>query len=337
MTSTKSGIDVSTWQGDIDFAKIDKSKVEFVLCRASFGWEKNQKDNRFDRNIKGFQGLNIPCGAYHYAYATNVEEALKEADYFLSCIKGYKLELPVYYDMEENSIAALGRETCTAIAKVFCEKLKSEGYLVGIYTNPNWLKNYLDYEQLKDYELWLASWGASKPSYSCGIWQHNVGKNGFIAGINGEVDLNYMYTDYPALIKKVGYNGFTSTHTGETTPKPATPSASSLKAGDRVTVTKPVIYGTNDPFTVYDNAKYTIMELKNDRAVIGIDNQVTAAVNIKHLKKYGERTIKYTVQNGDTLSAIAARYNTTVVQIVLDNKIQNPDLIYGGQILTIKV
>ena len=332
------GIDVSTWQGNIDFAKLDKSKVEFALCRASFGWEQNQEDNRFDRNIKGFQSLGIPCGAYHYSYATNVEEALKEAEYFLSCIKGYKFELPVYYDMEENSIAALGKANCTEIAKAFCEKIKSEGYLVGIYTNPNWLKNHLDYEQLKDYELWLASWGASKPSYSCGIWQYGVGSAGTIVGINGEIDLNYMYTNYPAIIKKAGYNGFTSTNNTETVSNPIN---SDLKVGDRVTVIKAVNYDTNEPFVVYDNAKYTLIELVRDRAVIGIGRDVTAAVNVKYLKKYTEATSTagvtyHIVKQGDTLSYIAYKYNTTVDALVKLNDIVNRDLIYVGQKIRVR-
>ena len=104
------GIDVSSWQRGMNYKKPVAAGVQFAICRASFGWMQGQKDNAFEEHIKGFQSLKIPCGAYHYSYATTVDEAEKEANYFLSCIKGHKLELPVYYDMEDACQAKLSRE-----------------------------------------------------------------------------------------------------------------------------------------------------------------------------------------------------------------------------------
>ena len=105
----KKGIDVSYAQGNIDFSKINKNQVQFVIIRSSFGWEADQKDNQFERNYSGFKKLGIPVGAYHYSYAKTKEQAVKEAKYCLECIKGKSFDLPVFIDMEEQSCAAAGK------------------------------------------------------------------------------------------------------------------------------------------------------------------------------------------------------------------------------------
>ena len=86
----KKGIDVSYCQGNIDFSKIDKNQVQFVIIRSSYGWEANQKDSKFEQNYEGFKKLGIPVGAYHYSYAKTKEQAVMEAKYCLECIKGKK-------------------------------------------------------------------------------------------------------------------------------------------------------------------------------------------------------------------------------------------------------
>lgn len=326
--SEKRGIDVSYAQGNIDFHRIDKNEVSFAIIRSSYGWEKGQKDSKFDRNIKGFQALGIPCGAYHYSYAKSKNDAVKEAEYCISCIKGHKLELPVFYDLEDNSIAGLGRRICTDIAKAFCDRMKKEGYKAGLYSNPNWLENYLYKDELLGkYTLWLAQWGSSKPAYKCSIWQYRIGKSGSIKGIDGEVDLDYMYTDGKPNDEKDDNNN------------------KNIKVGDIVRVLDPINYDTGEKFTVYDNAVYSVIEVVRDRAVIGIDGQVTAPINKKYLEVIGsgnnspnkKKTYRYIIRPGDTLTSIAARYHTTVSQIVEENHIKNPDLIYAGHILKITI
>ncbi len=191
----KKGIDVSYAQGNIDFEKIKKSEVSFAVIRSGYGWQSGQKDSKFDRNIKGFQGKKIPCGAYHYSYAQSADDAVKEAKYCISCIKDYELQLPVFYDMENASAARLGKRICTDIVKTFCDYMKKSGYEAGIYMNLNYLENYVYKDELLEkYFLWLAQWGAEKPAYDCMLWQYNVGTSGSISGITGEVDLDYMYT-----------------------------------------------------------------------------------------------------------------------------------------------
>lgn len=320
--TTKKGIDVSYAQGEINFDRIRKDQVQFAIVRSSFGWEADQKDSEFERNMKGFASKGIPCGIYHYSYAESREDAVKEAEYCLSCIKGKVLQLPVFIDMEEDRIARHGRRVCTDIVKAFCERMKKAGYNAGVYTNPNWLRNYLYADEIiGKYPVWLAQWDSSAPLYECMIWQYKVGGRGCIDGISGECDLDILYGE--PVIKPV-------------TPKPEPGSTKKFSVGDEVKILDPVIYGTDRHFTVFPGEKYTVIEQSGDRVVIGINGQVTAAVNAKYLEKVKtappkEKTVIYTVQPGDTLSGIAARFGTTVNRLVRDNNIKNPDLIYGGQ------
>lgn len=190
----KKGIDVSYCQGNIDFDRIDKEQVQFVIIRSSFGWEQNQKDSHFERNYAGFKKLGIPVGAYHYSYARTKEQAIKEAKYCLECIKGKCFELPVFIDMEEQNCAAAGRRACTDVAKAFIETMEKSGFRSGIYTNPNWLENYLyKNEIVGKVDLWLAQWGSAKPYCDCMLWQYGVGGRGSVSGITGEIDLDYCY------------------------------------------------------------------------------------------------------------------------------------------------
>ncbi|MDD6489077.1 MAG: GH25 family lysozyme [Clostridia bacterium] len=331
----KKGIDVSYAQGNIDFKKIDKNQVNFAIIRSSYGWEKNQKDKEFDRNIKGFQSLGIPCGAYHYSYAKSTSDAVKEAKYCIECIKGYDLQLPVFYDMEENSVALLGKKTCTEIAKAFCNYMKQHGYKTGVYLNPNWIKNYIDISDIiKEHDLWLAQWDSEKPSYKCDVWQYKVGGKGSIKGISGQIDLNYMYKEYE--IKTPSANKPSQNSNAGKNPTTA------FKVGDVVEVLKPINYDNGQNFIVYDGVKYTVIEAVRNRIVIGIDGQVTAAVDAKNIRKITPTTSKkktytYVVKKGDTLTAIAEKYHTTVSSIAKENGIKNPDLIFVNQVLKITV
>ena len=199
----KKGIDVSYAQGNIDFSKIDKNQVEFAIIRSSFGWEANQKDNQFERNYNGFKKLGIPVGAYHYSYAKTKEQAVKEAKYCLECINGKSFDLPVFIDMEEQNCAAAGKRACTDVAKAFISTMEKAGYQSGIYTNPNWLENYLYKDEIiGKVNLWLAQWGSSEPYCNCMLWQYNVGKAGSIKGISGDIDLDYCLTEIGSSTQK---------------------------------------------------------------------------------------------------------------------------------------
>lgn len=329
-------IDVSTWNGNIDWEQVFKSGVKYAMIRSSFGVEnQNQIDNKFARNIKNAVSAGIKCGIYHYSYAQSVSEAKSEADFCIKTIKNYKIELPVAFDIEDSSLTHLGKDLLTNIVIAFCDRIKEAGYIPMLYCNPNWLSNYLHKDKLLGkYDLWLAQWQVSQPSYDCCIWQYS--DSGTVSGVSGNVDLNYIYKNYADSASKPSKPA-----SAKPTKKPDK-TDSAIKAGDKVTVKNPIIYGTNQSFSVFEKV-YDVIEVVGDRAVIGIGNKVTAAVAVGNLAKAEVKNtepssdkIYYTVRSGDTLSYIAYRYSTTVDKLVSMNNIKNRDLIYVGQRIRVK-
>lgn len=283
-------IDVSTWQGNIDWSKVKADGVQGAIIRAGFGNVASQKDNKFERNYTDAKAVGMPIGAYWYSYATSVADAKKEAEVCLSILKGKQFEYPIYYDLEDPSMTGCGKSVLTQIATTFCETLESAGYYVGIYSNPNWLKNYLDYNTVKKYTLWLAHWGVSEPSYKCGLWQYS--SSGSVSGISGRVDMNWGYQDFPTEIKNGKFNGFGEASKPVQPVEPSKPSkpatSNGFKVGDTVRVKKgaKTYDGGSLASFVYDR-DHKISELSGDRAVITYDGVVVAAVNTADLTKTG--------------------------------------------------
>lgn len=207
----RKGIDVSTWQGDINWNKVKADGIEFAMLRSSFGKENHDKqtDNKFWQNYRNAKAAGVPIGAYHYSYATTVEDAKKEADFFLSIVKGCQFEYPIAFDIEDPSQMYLGKDRITDIIMTFCERVQAAGYYVSLYTNLDWISNRIDMSRAKAFDIWLAQW-SSKPTYSgnFGMWQYT--SSGSVNGISGNVDMNIAYYDYPSIIKAAGLNGFTA-------------------------------------------------------------------------------------------------------------------------------
>ena len=186
-------IDVSEWQGTVDWKKVKAAGYGYAILRAGFGREATQKDKEFEKNYKNAKAAGVKLGAYWYAYCTDKADAQREAKACLSVLKGKFFELPVFYDMEDNSIVSLGKTKLTECAKAFCEELKKGGYAAGVYSNPDWFKNYLNYNELKSlYPVWLAQY-YKEPQYTCDIWQYS--SEGAVNGISGNVDLNIIYNE----------------------------------------------------------------------------------------------------------------------------------------------
>lgn len=282
------GIDVSTWQGIINWAKAKASGVDFAMVRASYGWmnKDKQTDSQFHRNMKEAQAAGVKLGAYHYSYATNVEEAKKEAAFFLDIIKGYSFEYPLAFDMEDKCQKNLGRELLTDIAYAFLEEVERAGYYVCLYTNLDWIKNRLDMGKLSRFDLWLAQWN-DKPTYegNFGIWQYT--SKGSVPGIDGNVDMDLSYKDYPAIMKEKGLNGFSAESGAPQEPKPA------FSKGDRVRVKSGAkTYDGGALASFVYNTVYTVIEAKGDRVVIGLNGVVTAAVKASDLYLDGSAPTK---------------------------------------------
>ena len=185
-------IDVSTWQGSIDFGKVKSAGYDYVIIRAGYGKEKSQKDNMFETNYKNAKSAGLKVGAYWFSYAMSPSTATAEADACLSCIKGKKFELPVYYDMEYQPAMSTSNSNYTKMAVNFCNKLKSNGFKSGVYSSASVYDYLLNRKTLKNngISIWNAQW-SSYCSVPCDIWQYS--EKGQVNGISASVDMNYIH------------------------------------------------------------------------------------------------------------------------------------------------
>lgn len=207
------GIDVSRYQGEIDWKKVKASGVQFAMLRAGYGRFDAQKDAQFERNYKEAKAAGIPVGAYLYSYAKSVEDARSEAKVFLQWVKGKQFAYPLAFDVEEAEQAQKGKQFVSDLIRAFCETVEQAGYYVCIYANKYWLDNYIDADCKKRYDVWVAQWAKTNTyNGAYGIWQYT--SDGAVSGISGRVDLDESYKDYPSIMRKNGLNGF---------PKAATP------------------------------------------------------------------------------------------------------------------
>ena len=226
------GIDVSVHNGNIDWQKVKAGGIQFAILRAGYGRLASQKDERFEQNYTGAKAAGIPIGAYWYSYAMSEDEARLEADVFLSIIKGKQFEFPVYYDVEEKKQFALGKEKVSAIMRAFLERVEAAGYFVGLYGSASSLTTHTADDIKSRYTIWLAHW-VNQTSYggAYGIWQHS--EKGRVNGINGNVDLDICYKDFPTIIKGKGLNGWGKAETTSTPApdKPDTTVTATIKIG----------------------------------------------------------------------------------------------------------
>jgi lysozyme len=188
------GIDVSVWQGAIDFNAVRNSGVDFVIIRAGYGT--NSKDKYFEENYRNAKAAGLHIGAYWYSYADSFSEAEQEAEMFLSVLAGKQFDYPVFLDMEEKKQIEAGTDFCSGLIKTFCDRLEAAGYFAGFYTSASFAGSVVTDAVRKRYCYWCAQW-ADACSYegSCGIWQHS--SNGSVPGINGRVDMDWSYQDFP--------------------------------------------------------------------------------------------------------------------------------------------
>lgn len=208
------GIDVSTWNGTVDWKAVKQAGVAFAIIRAGFGNTVSQKDNKFVGNMNGALNEGIPVGVYWFSYARSVEEAKVEAKACMEVVKPYKSRItyPVFFDFEydseeyaKNAGTTVDARYVTDVTKAFCEEMAAGGYTAGYYTNQDYYKNKLYPEELGDYELWLADYTGG-PEYACAIQQYT--STGKVNGIDGNVDMNVCFKFYssnkPSNGKKYG-------------------------------------------------------------------------------------------------------------------------------------
>lgn len=317
----KRGIDISHHQGDIDFDKL-KGNIDFAMVRTSYG--AFYEDKKYKQNIAGLERIGVPYGLYHFSYATSVDSAKKEADGFINIIKKYNPTYPVVIDIESSSRTSnLRQDTLVDIADTICKKIEDAGYYVMIYANLDYLNNKLNDSKLDRYDKWLAEW-KSKPSYNkpFGIWQYS--SKGSIPGINGNVDLNVSYKDYPSIIRS---NKLNNNDNPVILDKENIISEINyvVKKGDNLSKIANKYGTTYQALASYNNIT------NPNKIYIG---QIIRVPN----SSSGIKPSTYVVKKNDTLIDIAKKYGIDWKELYNKNKDvigKNPNLIKPGQVLEI--
>ena len=196
------GIDISEYQPSVDFEQLKASGIDFVMIRTGFGRNPDQYDKCLSKHVSGAEKAGLPYGFYHYSYALTPAQAEAEAEFALELAKGYAPTMPFAYDIEDASQKTLTPTALSAIADTFLTKINNAGYYPMLYSSLAGLKSRFDGDLLKKYDVWLAQW-ASSPTYSgeYGMWQYT--SSGRIGGVDGPVDMDIAYKDYPAIISEM--------------------------------------------------------------------------------------------------------------------------------------
>lgn len=272
------GIDVSTYQGAINWSAVKSSGIDFAIVKATQGRAVSSNsylftDRQFANNVVGAHDVGLKVGVYHYLTAKTVKEAQTEAAHFCDTIAPYKprIELWAAVDVEEDKYLPQNKKTLSAIVDAFCAYVEAEGYRPMVYTNPNYLVYRLD--KIPTYDLWLALWRdkTRKPTGydTMKIWQYGAET---VKGIStGAVDSNYGYFEVAV----------------EDVPsKPIAPDIpeATFEVGDVVKVRtgKNYLYGTTKKFVLWFR-EYEVISVKGDRVVIGKKGVITAAVHADNL------------------------------------------------------
>ena len=193
------GIDVSAWQGKIDWKTVADYGMGFAILRITEAG--NVVDSQFENNLAGCNKYNIPVGVYKYSYAMTIAEIQREARKAVSTLNGRRIQFPVFLDLEHNNQRSLGSESIHKMADAFREIVEAAGYKFAIYCNVDWYENVIC-SHLKKYDFWIARYPANddgwrqerlRPDFGVG-WQYS--SKAKIPGISGTVDRNVFYKDY---------------------------------------------------------------------------------------------------------------------------------------------
>ena len=292
-------IDVSEYQGVIDWEKV-MPHIDGAILRCGYGGDyEDQEDEQFRRNADECTRLGIPFGVYLYSYAKTIEGMKSEAAHALRLVKPYKLAYPVYLDLEEPGL----EEGAVIRARVFGDIIEKAGYWCGVYANLNWWDNYLP--GLDRFTKWVAQYNnvCQYEGEHLDIWQYT--SKGNVDGISGNVDMNECYRDFPAEI--LG---------GVEEVKPA-----------KKTVVELVEEVLDGKWGNGDDRKNRLTAAKYD---------YEAVQNAVNKKLEAKKEVWHTIKTGETLSEIAERFDTTVIELVKLNGIKTPNLIYANQKIRVK-
>lgn len=236
------GIDVSEWQGTINWTKIKKAGIDFAFVRVSYGL--SHYDKTYEYNMKNAEIAGVPVGTYIYSTALSTATALKEAQYVIEKMQGYKVSYPVVFDLEYAQASKLSAKTVSQMALAFCNEVRKAGYYPMVYCNTNWYDNYIDWSLLSGIDVWIARYGDTilapdKIRYNYTIWQSTDGNtesglnstSGLIDGIpkGNDVDIDFGYVDYTKKITP--RSASVSSYTPSKTPIISSVSQTQVKSG----------------------------------------------------------------------------------------------------------
>ena len=187
-------VDLSEWNGDIDFNKVKKSGVTCVILRAGYGKDDNQEDEKFNEYYAKAKTAGLNVGAYWYSYATTIDAAKAEVRNCMKTIQGKEFDLPVFLDVEEYRQAVLPRRTLTDIISTFCDGIKSNGFESGLYSAKSMLVDSAYPDELAGkYIIWMAAPNNSYNELPAFVDIHQYSWTGKVDGISEKVDMNYIY------------------------------------------------------------------------------------------------------------------------------------------------
>ena len=210
MVLFQNGIDVSRYQGSINWPQVAAGGQQFAIIR--LGSSNNgglYVDPYFLQNVNGAHAAGLRVGAYYYTYARSQSAVADELSLFLNVLEGLQLEYPVFVDVEDSSLTSVGRAQLTNLVRYAMDILYQRGWYAGWYSYTNFILSYLNAAELAEYPLWLADY-RSQPGYTgtYSMWQYSA--TGKVNGVNGACDLNYSYQDFLPAIRAGNFNGYGS-------------------------------------------------------------------------------------------------------------------------------
>ena len=320
------GIDVSNWQGYIDYEQVKNAGIQVVYIKASQGT--NIKDAYFDMNYENAKANGLRVGFYHFLTATNTEEAIEEANFFVSVIQGKTPDCKLVLDYE--SFGGVAREEVNRIARTFMERVEAlTSKEIMLYSDLSNARNTFDTSLAEDYDLWIAYYEDKNNLVNIQTsWNTYVGiqytDRGSVNGINGSVDRD-LYTEEIFLNE----NSEIPNNNENEFPKNTESIEYTVQSGDTLSAIARR-YGT----TVQELVD--INQIQNPNLIYpGEKLRILTNSTMPGTEERGTGSITYTVRRGNTLSQIARAYHVSVQHIVEINDIPDPDLIYPGQKLRI--
>lgn len=205
------GVDISYWQQEVDFDALYQAGADYVILRAGFS---STVDSFFEENYRMAKQAGLDVGAYWFSYAMTAEDAEKEAEACLQVLDGKTFEYPIYFDYEYEPQSTFAPEVTEQICLAFIDKLTENGYYTGIYSSVNWLRYIIPEDPIQtEHPVWMAMFSNSRTyelyeNYcdSYGMWQYS--ESGTAGGVNGNVDMDICFVDYPSIIRAGGWNGY---------------------------------------------------------------------------------------------------------------------------------